>query len=89
MVGDLGDHPRRLDLHCTPGRDHASHAKPGGRAGSPNRARESDPAAPKTIVVRRTEPGSAVSGAAGHMAALGAGGAGYYAGGQRIPVPTY
>jgi hypothetical protein len=54
----------------------------------PNPAREFDPAAPKTIVVRRAVPGSLTQAQLAtwpHSVRP----AGYYAGGERIPVPTY
>lgn len=54
----------------------------------PNPARESDPAAPKTIVVRQATPGS-LSQAQLATWPHSVRPAGYYAAGERIPVPTY
>lgn len=63
-------------------------AAPVGTRRVPNQARETDPKAPRTIVIRRAEPG-ALSRAelATWPQALRPGG--YYEGGVRIAVPTY
>jgi hypothetical protein len=54
----------------------------------PNPARESDPQAPKTIVVRRAGPG-ALTRAGLAVWPQSVRPPGYYAAGERIPVPTY
>ncbi len=63
-------------------------AAPVGTRRIPNPARETDPAAPKTIVVRRAEPGALTRAELAtwpHPLRP----EGYYEGGDPIPVPTY
>lgn len=54
----------------------------------PNPARESDPAAPKTIVVRQPLPGQMTQDELAHWP-TGGRPAGYYGAGERLQVPTY
>jgi hypothetical protein len=68
--------------HAVTGREAAA------RPALPRRGRETDSAAPKTIVVRRAEPGQmarADLAARPHSVRPG----GYYEGDKPIPVPTY
>jgi hypothetical protein len=54
----------------------------------PNPARKSDPAAPKTIVVRRAADGAMTQAELARWPTT-ARPAGYYEGGERLQVPTY